>query len=272
MIIGAHISRKTTIIKTMEEIMKNGGNALQLFTTNPRSLKISNNDKYLAESHLIKKYCKINNFFLIVHSPYAFNIAKIFMSGKKQLNITDTIIFNDLKTANFIGAYGYVIHVGKSTTHSIEESLLIMKQNIKNIINEMIIHNIKTKLLLETPAGQGTELLKDFNDFIIFYNSFTDIEKTVFKICIDTCHIWNAGYELSEISSLIENKDDIYCIHLNNSKNIKGANVDRHEYLFDGKINPNDLREFINNFPTSVIILEMPSNNYKKEIEFILNI
>jgi deoxyribonuclease-4 len=271
-IIGAHIPRENTIIKTMDNIRKNGGNALQLFTTNPRSLKISNNDKYIAESHLIRKYCNIYNFHIIVHSPYAFNIAKPFMIGKKHLAIFDTLIFNDLITANFIGAKGYVIHVGKSTTFSIIQSLNTMKQNIKDIINLMIQHNINTKLLLETPAGQGTELLKNFNEFIDFYNSFTDIEKSVFKICIDTCHIWNAGYELSEITDLIINKDDIFCIHLNNSKNIKGANVDRHEYLFNGKINPNDLREFINNFPTSIIILEMPSNDYKKEIEFILNI
>ena len=55
MIIGAHISRETTIIKTMEQITINGGNALQIFTTNPRILNITNNDKYLYESHLIKK-------------------------------------------------------------------------------------------------------------------------------------------------------------------------------------------------------------------------
>jgi deoxyribonuclease-4 len=272
MIIGAHIQRETTIIKTMDEIKKNGGNALQLFTTNPRSLKITNNDKYLNESHLIKKYCNINKFSLIVHSPYAFNIAKPFMIGKKQLDISDTLVFNDLITSNIIGAVGYVIHVGKSTTTPITEALLIMKNNIKNIINEMIKNNIKTKLLLETPAGQGTELLKDFNDFINFYYSFTEEERTVFKLCIDTCHIWSAGYELNEIISLIPDKDDIICIHLNNSKNSKGANVDRHEYLFEGKIHPPLLKEFASYFNNSIIILEMPSNEYNKEISYISNI
>uniref|UniRef100_A0A6C0EMV4 Xylose isomerase-like TIM barrel domain-containing protein n=1 Tax=viral metagenome TaxID=1070528 RepID=A0A6C0EMV4_9ZZZZ len=272
MIIGAHISRETTIIKTMEQITMNGGNALQIFTSNPRSLNITNYDKYLYESHLIKRYCKINKFFLIVHSPYAFNIAKHFISGKKQLEITDTIVFNDLITANIIGAVGYVIHVGKSTTGTIQESLLIMKNNIKNIINEMIIHNIKTILLLETPAGQGTELLKDFTDFLNFYYSFTSDERKLFKICIDTCHIWNAGYELNEIVSLIPDKDDILCIHLNNSKNIKGANVDRHEYLFEGKIHPPLLKEFVKNFDNSIIIIEKPSDEYKKEISYISNI
>ena len=272
MIIGAHITRETTIIKTMDEIRKNGGNALQLFTTNPRTLNIINNDKYLNESHLIKKYCNIYNFFLIVHSPYVFNIAKPFINGKKELEIKDTLVFNDLLTANIIGAVGYIIHVGKSTTGTIQESLLIMKNNIKNIINEMIIHNIKTILLLETPAGQGTELLKDFIDFLNFYYSFTSEERKLFKICIDTCHIWNAGYELNEIVSLIPDKDDILCIHLNNSKNIKGANVDRHEYLFEGKIHPPLLKEFVKNFENSIIILEKPSDEYKKEISYISNI
>ena len=269
MIIGAHITRETTIIKTMDKIRKNGGNALQLFTANPRSLKFSSNEKYLKESHLIKKYCNINKFSIIVHSPYVFNIAKPFAIGKKQLDITDTIIFNDLMTANIIGAIGYVIHVGKSTTTSISEALLIMKNNIKNIINEMINHNIKTKLLLETPAGQGTELLKDFKDFINFYYSFTEEERELFKLCIDTCHIWNAGYELNEIITLVPDKNDIICIHLNNSKNIKGANVDRHEYLFEGKIHPPLLKEFAIYFDKSIIILETPSDEYNKEIKYI---
>ena len=272
MFIGAHIPRKTTIIKTLEDIKINGGNALQLFTTNPRSLKITDNSKYLNEAHLIKKYCKINKFAVIVHSPYAFNISKPFLSGKKELEIKDTLVYNDITTANYIGADGYVIHVGKSTTSPIKEALLMMKNNIKNIIQEMMKNNIKTKLLLETPAGQGTELLKDFKEFINFYYSFDETERSYFKLCIDTCHIWNAGYELNEIISLIPNKNDILCIHLNNSKNIKGAKLDRHEYLFEGKINPLELKKFIYEFENSIIILEMPSNEYNKELLFLTNI
>lgn len=271
MFIGAHIPRQTTIIKTLEDIKINGGNALQLFTTNPRSLKITDNSKYINESHLIKKYCKINKFQIIVHSPYAFNIAKPFLSGKKELEIKDTLVYNDIITANYIGAIGYVIHVGKSTTTPINEALLIMKTNIKNLIQEMIKNKIKTKLLLETPAGQGTELLKDFKEFINFYYSFDEKERNYFKLCIDTCHIWSAGYELYEIISLIPDKNDILCIHLNNSKNLKGAKVDRHEYLFDGKINPIDLKKFVLDFENSIIILEMPSIDYKKEILFLTN-
>jgi len=269
MIIGAHIPRETTIIKTMEEIKINGGNALQLFVGNPRSLQINDNDKYISESHLIKKYCKINDFKLVVHSPYVINLANPFLNGKKLIEIQDTIIIHDLITTNYIGAKCYILHVGKSTKNSIEDSLNTMKINIRNIIGEMIKRNIKTKLLLETPAGQGTELLTDLNEFINFYYSFTEEERTIFKICIDTCHVWNLGYDLNEIINLFKNKDDVVCIHLNNSVNLKGAHLDRHEILFDGKIPPNDLREFAKSFDKSIIILETPSKEYKKEIEFL---
>lgn len=269
--IGAHISRKKTLIETMENIRKNGGNVLQLFTTNPRSLRIYNNDKYLSEKHLIKKYCLKYNFHLFVHSPYVFNIAKPFMNGKKTISFADTALFYDIKTANIIGADGYIIHVGKSLNNDINDSLNIMRNNIKEIINEIIKNKIKTKLILETSTGQGTELLSNYIDFLDFYYSFSDLEREVFKICIDTCHIWNAGYELNEIVKFTKNKDDILCIHLNNSKNIKGAKVDRHEILFKGFINCDDLKEFAKEFSeNSYIILETPSDNYNEEIEYLL--
>jgi len=269
MIIGAHIPRETTIIKTMDAIKINGGNALQLFITNPRSSKIYENDKYISESHLIKKYCNINNFSLVVHAPYVINLAKHFLNGKKPIEIKDTIIIHDLITANYIGAKGYILHVGKYTTSNINDAIEIMRNNIKDIIAEMMKHNIKTKLLLETPAGQGTELLTNINDFINFYYSFTDEERNFFKICIDTCHIWNCGYELKEITNIFKNKSDVICIHLNNSISVKGGHLDRHEHLFEGKINPDDLRDFARSFEKSIIILEKPSNEYKKEIEFL---
>jgi deoxyribonuclease-4 len=269
MFIGAHIPREATIVKTMTQIKTNGGNALQIFTTNPRSSNITNNTKYINESHLIKKYCNINKFVVVVHGPYVLNIAKPFMTGKRTIEITDTFIYNDILTANYIGAVGYIIHVGKYLTNSKETALETMRTNIKNLLETMASHNIKTKLILETPAGQGTELLSDFRDFINFYYSFTEQERELFKICIDTCHIWNAGYELKEVLYLIHDKNDISIIHANNSKNNKGARVDRHEFILEGKIEPYDIKSFVEEFEKSIIILEMPSYNYKDEFKFI---
>lgn len=271
MIIGAHIPRETTIIKTMTQIKTNGGNALQIFTTNPRSAKITDNTKYINESHLIKKYCNINKFIVVVHGPYVLNIAKPFNTTtlKREIEITDTFIYNDIITANYIGAIGYIIHVGKSLNNSKEDAIKTMRSNIKMLLEAMAKNNIKTKLVLETPAGQGTELLTDFKDFINFYYSFTEQERELFKLCIDTCHIWNAGYELKEVLSMIPDKNDIIVIHANNSKNNKGARVDRHEFILEGKIAPDDIKSFVEEFQRSIIILEMPSYNYKDEFKFI---
>jgi deoxyribonuclease-4 len=269
MIIGAHISREKTIIETMTQIKANNGNALQLFLTNPRSLQISDNSKYIKESHLIKKFCNINKFSLVVHGPYVINLAKPFINGKKSIDIKDTLVIHDITTANYIGALAYVLHVGKYTTSKPENAIETMRINIKNIINEIESRNIKTKLLLETPAGQGTELLTDFNQYLDFYYSFTEKERESFKLCIDTCHVWNCGYELNEISRMVKNKEDIICIHLNNSITNKGARLDRHETLFNGKINPNDLKDFAKAFEKSIIILEKPSDEYKKEIDYV---
>ena len=62
----------------------------------------------------------------------------------------------------------------------------------------MIKINLNTKIIIETPAGQGTELLTNLNDFIIFFNSFTDEQKKYLGICLDTAHIWALGYELED--------------------------------------------------------------------------
>jgi deoxyribonuclease-4 len=93
----------------------------------------------------------------------------------------------------------------------------------------------------------------------------------MFKLCLDTCHIWNAGYELHEILSFIPDKNDVLIIHANNSKNVKNARVDRHEVILEGKMNPEDIKSFIKEFDHSIIILETPSENYKYEMDFILN-
>jgi deoxyribonuclease-4 len=143
--------------------------------------------------------------------------------------------------------------------------------------------NLKTKLIIETPAGQGTELLKDLSEFIEFFNSFSKEQKKNLGICFDTAHTWALGYELAEAYDILfkKNSKDITVIHLNNSMVKKGEMKDRHAVILDGKISTNDMNNFIaslnnniknikNKVPT--IILETPSNNYDMEIEHIRNL
>jgi len=151
-----------------------------------------------------------------------------------------------------------------------------MKIAIDFILNEIKINRWNSKLILETSSGQGTELLDNYQDFLNFYNDFDEEQKKFLKICIDTCHIWASGYELMEVLDLtIKNGNikDVAVVHLNNSKNPKGSNLDRHEIINSGHIKISDIYDFlrIKKLNKEIItILEMPSSNYNYEFNQLI--
>ena len=279
--VGAHINRDKTIVKTMENIKNAGGNALQIFVSSPRSNALTDIAKYNSVSHEIKEYLKQNDFKLVIHSPYVINVASEFKNGKRTLTIDECYwiktIINQLEISNLIGSIGVVLHVGKHVKLSYNDGLENMKTAIKYVLNNISKKNLNTKLILETPAGQGTELLTDLKDFIKFYNSFTKDEQNYLGICLDTAHTWALGYDLDEAYDLLfskSNAKNITLIHLNNSQVKKGAKKDRHATILDGMIPNNKMNEFIKSIKNNktVIILETPSINYDKEIAHIYNI
>lgn len=278
--IGAHIPKDKDVINTMEIIRNNGGNILQIFTSSPRSTKLANIESYKKDSKKILEYCKKYNFKLVIHSPYTVNLAKSFKNDNRILDINDcywiNILINELIISDIIGAIGTVVHVGKYTTLTPEEGLNNMIISIKYIIKYMMDNNIKSKLILETPAGQGTELLTNINDYLDFYKNFTKEEKKHLKLCIDTAHIWSSGYTLEEAFNIImkNNTKDIALIHLNGSKKQKGSKVDVHDHIFEGKIPLIDIEKFLSTYKKCMppIILEKPSSVINEEFEFIKNI
>jgi deoxyribonuclease-4 len=279
--VGAHINREKTILKTMETITKNGGNCLQLFVSNPRSLSLVNIDNYTNIAADIKDYSAKNNFKTLIHSSYTINLARDFKNGKRAVPINDCpwiqLLLHELYISHIINSSGVIVHVGKHTTQSKEYGLENMRIAIEYIIDELHKNEVNAKIVLETPAGQGTELLTNLQDFIDFYNSFSNQQKKYLGICLDTAHIWAAGYELSEAYKIICNKNasDLIAIHLNNSKVAQGSNVDRHAVLFgkDGTISHNSIKQFLELFKDNknkpMIILETPSAQYSYELEWI---
>ncbi len=280
--VGAHINREKTIIKTMETITKIGGNCLQLFVSNPRSSSLVNIDNYITIADDIKDYTLKNNFKTIIHSSYTINLARDFKNGKRAIPINEClwlkILLNELYISQLINSAGVIVHVGKHTTLSYEYGLENMRIAIEYIIEEMKNYNIKAKIIIETPAGQGTELLTNLNEFIDFYNSFSVEQKKYLGICLDTAHIWAANYELNEAYNIICNKNanDLIVIHLNNSSVKKGSNTDRHATLFDntnGTIPLKAIKQFLELFKDNkhvpIIILETPSIEYSQEIKWI---
>jgi len=263
----------------MNVIQANGGNCLQIFASNPRSAALVNIDNYLKIAEDVRTYCKEKDFKLVIHSPYTINLAKELKNGKKTIALSDCywvqLLLHELHISDLLGCIGVVVHVGKHTTLSYEEGLRNMAEVIHYVAKEMHKNKLKTKLLIETPAGQGTELLKDLLSFVDFFNSFSKEERDYLGICLDTAHIWSAGYELDEAFNILFSKHakDVAVIHYNNSKDVKGAMVDKHATIFDGKIPKAAMQGFLELLKTikhkPAIILETPSNDIRKEIHWI---
>ena len=283
--VGAHINREKTIIKTMETITKNGGNCLQLFVSNPRSSSLVNIDNYINITDDVKDYISKNNFKLVIHSSYTINLARDFKNGKRTIPLNECIwikiLLHELYISHLINSSGVIVHVGKHTTLSYNKGLENMRTAIEYIIDELQKNNLKTKIIIETPAGQGTELLTNLNEFIDFYNSFSKEQKKYLGICLDTAHIWASDYELNDAYNIICNKNanDLIVIHLNNSAVKKGCNVDRHTPIFDnanGTIPLKSIKQFLELFKDNkhvpIIILETPSIDYSQEIKWIYSI
>ena len=283
--VGAHINREKTIIKTMETITKNGGNCLQLFVSNPRSSSLVNIENYITIANDVKDYISKNNFKLVIHSSYTINLARDFKNGKRTIPLNECIwikiLLHELYISLLINSSGVIVHVGKHTTLSYNKGLENMRTAIEYIIDELQKNNLKTKIIIETPAGQGTELLTNLNEFIDFYNSFSKEQKKYLGICLDTAHIWASDYELNDAYNIICNKNanDLIVIHLNNSAVKKGCNVDRHTPIFDnanGTIPLKSIKQFLELFKDNkhvpIIILETPSIDYSQEIKWIYSI
>jgi len=282
--IGAHISRESSLISTLNKIKEANGNALQIFASNPRTNKPSEvNKKFFGDDlNIIKNYINKNKFSLVIHSPYTINLSMPPFNGKKEMDVKDCywtkILINELIIADKCNGIGCVVHCGKHTTNTKEIGLSYMKNSILYVVYMIKELKLNSKLILETSTGQGTELIYNYEEFLHFYNCFDESYKENFKICIDTCHIWAAGHELNEVYELTKkngNLKDIAVIHINNSKNPKNSHLDRHDEMLNKKgfIPIDEILSFTKKMkqanPNITLILETPSDEYKEEIELL---
>jgi deoxyribonuclease-4 len=134
------------------------------------------------------------------------------------------------------------------------------------------------KIILETSAGQGTELLSNFDEFLMFMQKFKTDKR--FGICLDTCHIFSAGIDIRDkktFGNIISKCDDkiglkkIELVHLNDSKHDLGERKDRHESLGYGFIGRDGLKDIIKKLKSKniPIILETPSAYHENELKWI---
>ena len=276
--LGAHVHYNNSLFDIAKQIKKYKGNILQIMLSNSQQiLKAMDNKKDISD---FTKFIKKNNMKVVIHSTYLINLAKNW--DEYSWWIKNLIL--EIKYANIIGAFGVVIHLGKQLNLTKEEAFNNMYSSIIYILNKTKkIKNVS--LILETSSGQGSEMCYKLEDLSYFYNKFK-INNNIFNrigICIDSCHIYSAGYDISTKikvkSFLIKfNKliglNNVYLIHFNDSKTNLKSYKDRHAGIGKGTIQYSGLIHFFKFFRKNnyKIILETPNDYYKKEIIRLINI
>ncbi len=263
------------LIHAAKKIQKYNGNGMQFFIT-PEIKKM--------EQHKLsdfKKYVEDNKMFVVIHSMYTHNIAQ----NWDEYSWTMKSMEIEMSYADKLGANFFIVHFGKSMDLDIE----IAYNNMYTFL--LTFHNktkhIPTKILLETTAGQGTEMCHRLEDLAYFYKKISKSVNKEFrkriKLCIDTCHLFAAGYDLrgeKKIKLFLETFNEliglqhIKLVHFNDSKLDLGSRKDRHENIGTGYIGLESLNILHDIFANMNIpmILETPNNGYKTEIRLLKKI
>ena len=179
----------------------------------------------------------ITGISLAVHYSYSINIGRAWKPNDWWIQR----LIHEIKTAHAIGAWCIVIHIGKSLTASVPMAINNMYSSLM-YAHSQTLEQADLKILLETPAGQGSEVLTRIEDFARFMKKFyTDKSASSrFGVCIDTCHVYAAGHDISKrsgIEHLFKTIDDVIgidkikLVHLNNSIGELGSRKDRHAAL-----------------------------------------
>ena len=275
MYFGAHIDVSKGLLKETKRVLKFGGNMVQLFLTTPGYRKVSK--KTEPELMEFKKFMKENKIKCVVHGSYILNLARDWDYHSWWLKNLQL----ELQYANKIDAIGVVVHFGHQMKLSKRKAMDNMYTSILQIINKT--KNIKTKIILETSSGQGTEMCYTIEDMSKLYKRLIKIKnmKERIGLCIDTCHVFAAGYDLrtkNTIDSYLKQfdkyigLDNVSLIHMNDSKVKLGEKKDRHDNIGKGFIGYIGLRLIFKLFYKKKIpiILETPYSLHKKDFKLLM--
>ena len=274
LIIGSHVSFKKEdgLLGSVKEALSYKANTFMFYTGAPQNAKRLPINMELvdeAKKMMIDNGIDINN--VIVHAPYIINLA----NGD---DFAVSFLRQEVERCIKIGINKLVLHPGSYVSLSKEEGI----NNIVLGLNKILNKDMNIKILLETMAGKGTEIGCSFEDLKYIIDNVKYNEKL--GVCLDTCHINDAGYDLNDFDSVIEEFDKIigidklYCVHVNDSKNVFGLHKDRHENIGFGEVGFDTLMNVIYNKRLEEVpkILETPYVDreyppYKYEIEMIKN-
>lgn len=276
LIIGSHVGYKkdSGLVGSVKEALSYKANTFMFYTGAPQNTVRSSIDlNNVKEAYKLMEENNINKNNVIVHAPYIINLAN---GDESKFNFSCNFLSEELKRVNTFGMKYLVLHPGSHVGLGVDEGI----SNIVKALNLILSKDdSNVMILLETMAGKGSEVGRTFEELKRIIDGVSRKERI--GVCLDTCHLNDAGYDLNNFDDVLDEFDKligidkIKCIHINDSKNTLSSHKDRHENIGKGTIGLDTLIKVINNPKLKDVpkILETPYIDgiapYKEEIELI---
>ena len=278
LILGSHVGFKKDeqLLGSLKEALSYGANTFMFYTGAPQNtMRYPINEEKRDEALLMMREHDIDYSKVVVHAPYIINLAN---DDEIKFNFSVQFLKEEIARCNILGIKKMVLHPGSHVGLGIERGI----ESIIRGLNLILDGKYDVTILLETMAGKGSEVGSRLEEIKTIIDGVNDKEHI--GVCIDTCHLSDAGYDLRDFDKFLEEFDKIIgvdkigCVHVNDIKNVFGLHKDRHENIGFGEVGFDTLMNVIYNKRLEEVpkILETPYVDreyppYKYEIEMIKN-
>mgnify|MGYP000770496200 FL=1 len=268
--IGNHLSSSKGFEAMGKAALKLGANTFAFFTRNPRGGKAKEIDP--ADAERLRSLMEEHHFGkLVAHAPYTMNVCAAKMDIRE---FSWNILKDDMERMEYFPGNYYNFHPGAHVGQGAEEAIPI----IADALNHAIKPDQSTVVLLETMAGKGSEVGRNFEELERVIE-LVDCKDKI-GVCFDTCHTWDGGYDLVEdLGGVLRTFDQIIgldrlkAVHLNDSMNVRDSHKDRHQKIGEGEIGAEALKRIVTHplLAGRPFILETPNDDagYAREIAMI---
>ena len=268
--IGNHLSSSKGYLAMGKAATALGGDTFAFFTRNPRGGKAKEIDEADIEEFLT--YAKEHHFGpLVAHAPYTMNLC----SDKADIRkFAKDMFADDLKRMEYTPGNYYNFHPGSHVGQGADAGIAV----ITEVLNDLLTPEMTTTVLLETMAGKGSEIGRDFGEIRRIMDGVHLKDKL--GVCLDTCHVWDGGYDIvTRLDEVLAEFDEVIglsylkAIHINDSMNPIDSHKDRHQKIGQGCIGEEGLKGVVTHplLQGKPFILETPNDDqgYAKEIALI---
>ena len=282
--IGCHLSSSGGYLAMAQTAVSVGANVFQFFTRNPRGGAAKPVDK--ADVAAFLEYAKENGIGpILAHAPYTLNAAG---AEQRVRDFAEDVMVDDLKRLELTPGAMYNFHPGSHVGQGTEKGIELIAAHLGRVVAR-VGKSVSTTILLETMAGKGSEVGRNFEEIRAIIDLFeatfqtsqtSKPSKPLLGVCLDTCHVWDGGYDIvNDLDGVVKEFDKVIglgrlkAIHVNDTMNVLAAHKDRHEKIGKGKIGLEAFARIVNHpkLKDLPFYLETPCDlqGYKEEIALL---